>query len=112
MSSGSQMRMAGYDDDGVQRDVNGRKHPTRLNLVTLNKAVPGLLGQIEQQSKQVPESHIASSARQSDGRRAISVTCPCGEFPVVPVAGSKACGCGRVYANLGSRVRVLHSPTA
>lgn len=44
-----------YDRDGIERDGQGRKVPTRFNLISLNRAVPGLLDQF---TKEVPASFI------------------------------------------------------
>lgn len=94
-----------YDRDGVERDSRGRKVPTRLNLVSMNRAVPGLLDQF---TKEVPSSFICGYGEASDGRRTVTIECPCGERPEVTLAASKACSCNRLYANLGSRIRVTN----
>lgn len=94
-----------YDRDGMRRGPDGQKFPTRLNLVSLNRAVPGLLAQF---THEVPDRFICGRGEAPDGRKTVTIACPCGEEPVVAVAASTACACNRLYANLGSRVRVTN----
>lgn len=97
-----------YDADGVERDALGRKLPTRFNLVSLNRAVPGL---IDQFSKVVPDWFTKPcTERTNDGRAMTEIKCPCGESPRVVVGAMKLCTCQRHYAHLGSRILVTGGP--
>jgi hypothetical protein len=86
------------------------KYPRKFNLLTFQRAVPGLFADWDGLRRQVPEEFVSHDTDE-DGRPVAVVACPCGETPAVPVAGLQACNCRRVFANIGhDDVRVYRPP--
>lgn len=96
----------GRDEDGYLRDNLGRRFPTKINLLWMFRAVPGM---IDQFSREVPDDFFTLDTLD-DGTPVAVIACPCGETPM-PVSGGMAeCECERFYLNLGSRIKVANSP--
>ena len=88
-----------YDQDGRARDDLGRVVPSRINWVTLSRAVPGILRQFNQV---VPASFWSQESEDE-----AVVACPCGEEPTVRCGSATVCACGRFYLNTGRSMRVF-----
>lgn len=86
------------------------KMPRKLDLTIIARAVPGLFSEWNGLDFAVPEEFVSHDADE-EGRPLAVVACPCGESPVVPLAGLRACNCRRVFANVGhDQVRVYKPP--
>lgn len=96
--------VAGWDVDGIPRDVFSRVIPHRLGFLSYIKAVPGLADQFIEIPPQFWNDDV------EDGVRVGIIACPCKETPVVPLNELRVCGCQRVYAFIGRSVRVANRP--
>lgn len=83
--------------------------PRKPNWLTFIRAAPGLISEWDGFRTVVPEEFVSADADLDSNPLAV-VACPCGESPAMPVAGSKACNCRRVFLNLGTEVRVWRPP--
>jgi hypothetical protein len=106
--SSAPIKLVGRDKDGFLIDSLDRRFPTKMNLVWLFRAVPGLA---EQFNREVPGEFFTTDTLD-DGTPVAVISCPCGEQPKPPLGGMTECACERFYLNLGKRIRVANTPPA
>lgn len=105
--------MPGEDDSLIAAEPRHRdsiKYLRRFNLLTFQRAVPGMFSVWDGLRRQVPEDFVNHDTDE-DGVPVAVVACPCGETPAVRLAALVTCDCRRVFANIGhDDVRVYRPP--
>lgn len=99
------------DHDAIwpPRDDLGRLEPHRINLITINRAIPLVMAAAF--TGEVPPIMLADDVAE-DGTPVTVIPCTCGEEVIVRLAATAECKCGRWFANFGSKVKVCRPPDA
>lgn len=95
--------MPTFDDVLRPKDRIGRQQLHRMRFANILEAMPWMIRAF---TKEVPPEHIA----WGDGEATIS--CHCGERPLVKLGDIKSCECGRFFLHAGRTILVALSPKA